>query len=78
KNWDDSVGIGLNLPKDQDKEWRAVDLTNSPFRNRKYVAETEFDWNGTNDLYNKVTSGVYLYRIRMLAGEVTKKMILLR
>jgi len=47
--WDDGMGIGLNHPKDQDKEWLAVDLTNSPYRNRKYIAWTEFDHYGSSD-----------------------------
>ena len=35
--------MGLNMPKDQDKEWLAVDLTTSPYRNNIYMAWTEFD-----------------------------------
>ena len=41
--WSDGVGVGLNPPKDQDKEWLAVDLTMSPYRNNIYMAWTEFD-----------------------------------
>jgi hypothetical protein len=36
--WNDGAGIGLNPPKDQDKEWLAADLTNSPYRNNLYIA----------------------------------------
>jgi hypothetical protein len=41
--WSDGVGVGHNPPKDQDKEWLAVDLTDGPFRNNIYMAWTEFD-----------------------------------
>ena len=41
--WTDGAGIGLNPPKNQDKEWLTADLTNSAFRNNIYVAWTEFD-----------------------------------
>jgi hypothetical protein len=43
------VGIGLNPPKDQDKEWLAADHTDSPFRNTIYAAWTEFDIYGSWD-----------------------------
>jgi len=41
--WSDGVGVGHNPPKQQDKEWMAADLTNSPYRNTLYMAWTEFD-----------------------------------
>ncbi|MGB5287402.1 MAG: T9SS type A sorting domain-containing protein [Ignavibacteriaceae bacterium] len=42
--WNDGVGIGLNnYPKQQDKEWLAVDHTQSPYRGNIYVTWTEFD-----------------------------------
>ena len=47
--------------------------------NKKYGPGTfEIDWNGTDDNYNDVASGVYVYSIRTADGEMTKKMILLR
>lgn len=49
RTWNDGAGIGLNPPKDQDKEWLAADLTDSPFRNNIYVAWTEFDRYGSPD-----------------------------
>lgn len=42
-SWNSGAGIGLNPPKDQDKEWLAADFTNSPYHNNLYVAWTEFD-----------------------------------
>ena len=48
-NWNDGVGVGYNPPKNQDKEWLAVDLTNSNYRNNLYVAWTEFDKYGSAD-----------------------------
>jgi hypothetical protein len=47
KTWNSGAGIGLNPPRDQDKEWLAADMTNSPFRNSLYVAWTEFDKYGS-------------------------------
>jgi hypothetical protein len=47
QTWSDGAGIGLNPPKDQDKEWLAADHTNSPFRNTVYAAWTEFDRYGS-------------------------------
>ncbi|NWF49435.1 MAG: exo-alpha-sialidase [Ignavibacteriaceae bacterium] len=41
--WNDGVGIGYQYPKQQDKEWLAVDITQSQYRNNLYVAWTEFD-----------------------------------
>lgn len=50
KDWDTGTGVGLNPDKDQDKEWLAVDLTDSPYRNRKYMAWTEFDRYGSSNV----------------------------
>ena len=37
QNWNDGVGVGLNVqPQMQDKEWLAVDLTQSPYRNWRW------------------------------------------
>ncbi len=47
--WSDGAGIGLNPPKNQDKEWLAADLTDSPFKNNIYVAWTEFDRYGSGN-----------------------------
>ena len=44
KTWSDGVGIGLNdYPKVQDKEWLAVDLSQSQFKGNVYVTWTQFD-----------------------------------
>ncbi len=43
QTWNDGAGVGLEYPKNQDKEWLAVDLTNSRFRNNVYMSWTEFD-----------------------------------
>ncbi|HEX9970751.1 MAG TPA: sialidase family protein, partial [bacterium] len=48
KTWDAGTGVGFTSPKNQDKEWLAVDLTNSLYRNRKYMAWTEFDQYGSS------------------------------
>lgn len=40
-------GIGLNQPKDQDKEWMIADRTNSQYRNNLYISWTEFDKYGS-------------------------------
>ncbi len=49
KTFDNGYGIGFNSPKNQDKEWLACDLTNSPYRNNIYVTWTEFDHYGTGN-----------------------------
>lgn len=49
KTWDTGTGVGFASPKNQDKEWLAVDLTNSSYRNRKYMAWTEFDKYGSSN-----------------------------
>ncbi len=50
QTWNDGVGIGLNTyPKQQDKEWLAVDLTQSPYRGNVYVTWTEFDDYGSSN-----------------------------
>src|SRR5690606_12880987 len=41
--WNDGVGVGFVAPKNQDKEWLAVDLTQSPYRGNIYMTWTEFD-----------------------------------
>lgn len=43
--WDDGTSIGYNHPKDQDKEWAAVDLKN----NTIYLTWTQFDDYGSKD-----------------------------
>jgi len=47
-SWNNGVGIYFNPPRsNQDKEWLAVDLTNSPYKNTLYAAWTEFDSYGS-------------------------------
>ena len=41
--WRDSVIVGFNPPRQQDKDYIAADLTNSPGRNSLYLAWTQFD-----------------------------------
>lgn len=47
--WNDGLGIGLNPPKQQDKEWLAADFTNSPYHNNLYISWTEFDSYGSSN-----------------------------
>lgn len=64
-SWSSGVGIGYNPPtRNQDKEWLAVDWTNSPYRNNIYVAWTEFDSYGSSNpqdssriLFSRSTDG---------------------
>jgi len=46
-SWRDSAIVGYNPPRQQDKDYIAVDVTNSPFRNNVYVAWTQFDSYGS-------------------------------
>ncbi|MBZ0201294.1 MAG: glycoside hydrolase, partial [Ignavibacteriaceae bacterium] len=34
--WNDGAGIGYQYPKNQDKEWMAVDLSDTPYKNNLY------------------------------------------
>jgi hypothetical protein len=48
--WNDGVGIGQGIqPQAQDKEWLAVDHTQSPYRRNIYVTWTEFDDYGSSN-----------------------------
>lgn len=47
--WNDGAGIGFLPPKNQDKEWMIADHTQSQFRNRLYIAWTEFDKYGSSN-----------------------------
>ena len=47
--WNDGVGVGFVAPKNQDKEWLAVDHTQSPYRGTIYMTWTEFDDYGSSN-----------------------------
>jgi hypothetical protein len=47
--WNQGAGIGFNSPKNQDKEWLAVDLQNTPYKNFIYATWTEFDDYGSSN-----------------------------
>ena len=47
--WNQGAGIGFNSPKEQDKEWLAVDLQNTPYKNFIYTTWTEFDSYGSSN-----------------------------
>lgn len=47
-NWNDGAGVGLTPPKEQDKEWLAVNLSNGPYKNHVYMSWTEFDSYGSS------------------------------
>lgn len=48
KTWNQGSGIGFNSPKNQDKEWLAVDLQENAFKNFLYTTWTEFDRYGNS------------------------------
>jgi hypothetical protein len=48
-SWNSGAEVGYHPPvRQQDKEWLAADMTNSPYRDRIYAAWTEFDRYGSN------------------------------
>lgn len=47
-SWNDGAGVGYTYPKNQDKEWLAVDLTRSAHRGNIYTSWTEFDDYGSS------------------------------
>ncbi|MEE4116403.1 MAG: sialidase family protein, partial [Marinilabiliaceae bacterium] len=53
QTWDDGRGIGYNTPKVQDKEWLAVDNSDSQYSGNLYLSWTEFDVYGSNDPADK-------------------------
>ncbi len=48
-SWNDGAGIGKNDPKQEDKEWAAI----NPFNNEIYVTWTQFDTYGVADTSQK-------------------------
>ena len=48
ETWNQGSGIGFNSPKNQDKEWLAVDLQDTPYKNFIYATWTEFDKYGSS------------------------------
>lgn len=47
--WNDGAGIGFLSPKNQDKEWIAVDMHSNQFKGNVYVCWTEFDDYGSTN-----------------------------
>ena len=47
QSWSDGIGVGLNPPAAEDKEWLAADRTDSPYRHNIYMSWTEFDTYGS-------------------------------
>jgi hypothetical protein len=48
--WNDGAGVGYVAPKNQDKEWLAVDFSQSPGRGNIYMTWTEFDNYGSPNM----------------------------
>jgi len=48
-SWNDGVGVGFVAPKNQDKEWLAVDHSRSQHRGNIYMTWTEFDSYGSSN-----------------------------
>ncbi|MEJ5263250.1 MAG: sialidase family protein, partial [Ignavibacterium sp.] len=48
-SWNDGAGIGFLSPKNQDKEWIAVDMHSSQYKGNVYVCWTEFDDYGSSN-----------------------------
>lgn len=48
-SWNDGAGIGFLSPKNQDKEWIAVDMHSNQFKGNVYVCWTEFDSYGSSN-----------------------------
>lgn len=47
--WNDGAGVGFVNPKNQDKEWLAVDLSQSQYKGNIYMTWTEFDDYGSSN-----------------------------
>ena len=48
-SWNDGAGIGFLSPKNQDKEWIAVDMHSNQLKGNVYVCWTEFDSYGSSN-----------------------------
>jgi len=48
-SWSDGAGIGFLSPKNQDKEWIAVDMHSNLYKGNVYVCWTEFDDYGSSN-----------------------------
>uniref|UniRef100_A0A832DH67 T9SS type A sorting domain-containing protein n=1 Tax=Ignavibacterium album TaxID=591197 RepID=A0A832DH67_9BACT len=48
-SWNDGAGIGFLSPKNQDKEWIAVDMHSNLYKGNVYVCWTEFDYYGSSN-----------------------------
>jgi hypothetical protein len=48
-SWNDGAGIGFLSPKNQDKEWIAVDMHSNLYKGNVYVCWTEFDDYGSSN-----------------------------
>lgn len=46
--WNDGAGVGFLSPKNQDKEWLAVDMHSNLYKGNIYVTWTEFDVYGSS------------------------------
>ncbi len=62
--WNEGTGIGYNSPKEQDKEWLAIEHQNNQYRDNIYVSWTEFDNYGSTSsldssriLFSRSTDG---------------------
>jgi len=47
--WSDGAGVGYEYPKNQDKEWLAVDFSQSVYKGNIYLTWTEFDDYGSSN-----------------------------
>jgi len=48
--WHEGAGVGYVFPKNQDKEWMAVDFSQSPYKGNIYMTWTEFDDYGSSGI----------------------------
>jgi Secretion system C-terminal sorting domain/BNR/Asp-box repeat len=49
QTWNDGAGVGYEYPKNQDKEWLAVDFSQSQYKGNVYITWTEFDDYGSSN-----------------------------
>ena len=76
RTWKDSVTVGLNPPKQQDKEWLAADNTGSAFHGNIYMAWTQFDAYGSSNpadssriLFSRSTNGGDTWSVPLRVGD---------
>jgi len=77
-----NTNINFSLPNDSDVELSIFNIkgqkVNTLCKNKLEKGEHNFIWNGTDKNQNAVSSGIYFYKLKTDAKEITKRMVLIK